>query len=44
MKDHATRLFTDESLIRATHWAVFTLGALSLTISVCGTLYTAFFA
>jgi len=44
MKDHAIRLFTDESLIRATHWAVFTLGALSLTISVCGALYSTFLA
>ena len=44
MKDHATRLVTDESLIRAPHWAASTLGPLSLTISVCGTLYTAFFA
>jgi len=44
MKDHAIRLFMDESLIRATHWTVFTLGALSLAISVGGTLYGAFFA
>jgi hypothetical protein len=44
MKDHALRLFTDERLIEATHWAVFSLGALSLAVAVGGTAWTAIFA
>ncbi|WP_263298442.1 hypothetical protein [Rhodobacter sp. TJ_12] len=44
MKDHALRLLANERLIEATHWTVFSLGVLSLTVAVGGTAYTAFFA
>ncbi|PTV96406.1 hypothetical protein C8J27_102200 [Rhodobacter aestuarii] len=44
MKDHALRLINDERLIEATHWTVFSLGALSLAVAVGGTAWTAFFA
>lgn len=44
MKDHAIRIFTNDRLIQATHWTVFTMGALSLAVAVGGTAWTAFFA
>lgn len=37
MKDHALRLINNQRLIEATHWTVFTLGALSLAVSVTAT-------
>lgn len=44
MKNYALTLLNNERLIEATHWAVFALGALSLTVAVSGTVWTAFFA
>ncbi len=44
MKTQALRLFNDPRLIEATHWTVFSLGALSLAVAVGGTAWRAFFA
>lgn len=44
MKNTALRLMNDQRLIDATHWTVFSLGALSLAVAVGGTAWTAFFA
>ncbi|SOB94105.1 hypothetical protein [Rhodobacter maris] len=44
MKAHALRLITNQRLIEATHWTMFSLGALSLAVAVGGTAWTAFFA
>jgi hypothetical protein len=42
MKDAAIRIVTNERLTRATHWAVFALGALSLSFAIAATAATAF--
>jgi hypothetical protein len=42
MKDAAIRIVTNEKLTRATHWAVFGLGVLSLTFAVAATAASAF--
>lgn len=42
MIDAITRIALNERLTRATHWAVFGLGALSLTFSVLATAASAF--
>jgi hypothetical protein len=42
MKDAAIRIVTNEKLTRATHWAVFGLGALSLAFAVAATAASAF--
>lgn len=44
LKNHSLRLLNDQRLIEAAHWTVFSLGALSLTVAVAGTAWTAFFA
>ncbi|MGD9918172.1 MAG: hypothetical protein AB7U46_09145 [Paenirhodobacter sp.] len=44
MKDHAIRIFSNDRLIEATHWTVFSLGALSLAVAIGGTAWTHFFA
>ncbi|MFM2354708.1 MAG: hypothetical protein RLZZ528_444 [Pseudomonadota bacterium] len=41
MKDKAIRLVTNEKLTRLTHWAVFSMGALSLTFAVAATAASA---
>jgi hypothetical protein len=42
MKEAAIRIVTNEKVTRATHWAVFTLGALSLTFAIAATAASAF--
>jgi hypothetical protein len=42
MRDAAIRMVTNERLTRATHWAVFALGALSLSFAIAATAATAF--
>lgn len=37
MKDVAIRIVSNERLTRATHWAMFSLGALSLTVAIAAT-------
>ena len=44
MKDHAIRLLNNQRLIDTTHWAVFALGAISLTVSVTATAVNVLFA
>jgi hypothetical protein len=41
MKDAVIRIATNEKLTRATHWAVFGLGALSLVFSIAATAASA---
>ncbi|MFN0116389.1 MAG: hypothetical protein ACKVPY_17090 [Paracoccaceae bacterium] len=42
MKDAAIRLVTNEKLTRITHWAVFALGAVSLSFAIAATAANAF--
>jgi hypothetical protein len=42
MKTAAIRIISNEKLTRATHWAVFTLGAVSLAFSILATAANAF--
>jgi hypothetical protein len=37
MKEAALRIVTNEKLTRVTHWAVFALGALSLSFAIAAT-------
>lgn len=41
MKDAAIRIVTNEKITRATHWAVFSLGVLSLGFAVAATAASA---
>ena len=42
MKDAAIRIASNERITRATHWAVFGLGALSLSVAIAATAASAF--
>lgn len=42
MKDAIVRVVTNEKLTRFTHWAVFSIGALTLTFSIAATAARAF--
>ena len=42
MKDAAIRIASNERITRATHWAVFGLGALSLSVANAATAASAF--
>jgi len=42
MRDAAIRIVTNERIVRATHWAVFGLGATSLLFAVAATAAQAF--
>ncbi len=41
MKDHIIRIAANEKLTRAAHWTVFTVGALSLVLSIAATAASA---
>lgn len=40
MVDNIIRIATNERMTRAAHWAVFALGALTLTVSIAATAAT----
>jgi len=44
MKENAIQILSNERLIEAVHWTVFSLGALSLVVAIGGTAWTHIFA
>jgi len=44
MKENALQILSNDRLIEAVHWTVFSLGALSLAVAIGGTAWTRLFA